>query len=165
MIEEALRKIDNLIKEELNEYNSLSGLYDEKKQVLIKSKTDNLIDIDNKIKEKVLSIKNIETKRKNIDNELGLSNACMSDYIELANKNSLNIEKNLLSKKSELIQMNFKIANKEKINTELIKQGMAVVSKLINIIVNGAGISGQYNNSGKNIQDDCIKISSFTEEV
>lgn len=166
MITKKLTEIENLISEEIAEFNDLSNLYDEKKETLIKSKMDSLITIDNKIQEKALTIRNLEEKRKNVNEELGISiNASISDYIELAHKNALSLENKLTSHKKELANLNKTIATKEKTNTELIKHGLKTVNKLIKIIVNSATKSTQYNNYGKNTKDEHIEISSIEEEV
>lgn len=165
MITEKLREIDNLISQEIAEYNNLSKLYDDKKYSLIKLDLNSLSEVDNKINEQVCIIKNIEEKRKVVDKELGIENATMSNYLELAQQNSVIIEKNLLNKKTIFQDLNKKIANQEKTNIELLKHGMGTTNKLIKIIVDGVMKSSQYNNYGKNVKDENIGISSIVEEV
>ncbi|MBO5948861.1 flagellar export chaperone FlgN [bacterium] len=165
MITEKLREIDNLISQEIAEYNNLSKLYDDKKYSLIKLDLNSLSEVDNKINEQVCIIKNIEEKRKVIDKELGIENATMSNYLELAQQNSVIIEKKLLNKKTIFQDLNKKITNQEKINIELLKHGMGTTNKLIKIIVDGVMKSSQYNNYGKNVKDESIGISSIVEEV
>lgn len=165
MLEEKLREIEGLINQELDEYAVLSDLYDDKKQYLIKTDLQHLSETDNKIKEKVKVLNRIEQKRKAIDEELGLKNANLSKYIELANENALSVEQNLKTKKIELAQMSVIIANKEKRNLELIKHGMGTVNKLISIIIEGATKSNQYNLYGKTTHDEYADISSIVEEV
>lgn len=165
MITEKLREIDNLISQEIAEINNLSKLYDDKKYSLIKLDLNSLSDVDNKINAQAKIIKNIEEKREIINKEIGLEKASMSDYIELAQKNALTIEKNLLNKKTIFQDLNKKIANQEKTNIELLKHGMGTTNKLIKIIVDGVMKSSQYNNYGKNVKDESIGISSIVEEV
>lgn len=165
MITEKLREIDNLISQEIAEINNLSKLYDDKKYSLIKLDLNSLSDVDNKINAQAKIIKNIEEKREIINKEIGLEKASMSDYIELAQKNALTVEKNLLNKKTIFQDLNKKIANQEKTNIELLKHGMGTTNKLIKIIVDGVMKSSQYNNYGKNVKDESIGISSIVEEV
>lgn len=165
MITEKLREIDNLISQEIAEIQTLSSLYDVKKHSLIKLDLNSLSDVDSKINERVFAIKNIEEKREIINKEIGLEKASMSDYIELAQKNALTVEKNLLNKKTIFQDLNKKIANQEKTNIELLKHGMGTTNKLIKIIVDGVMKSSQYNNYGKNVKDESIGISSIVEEV
>jgi len=165
MIEEKLISINNIIEEELNEYELLSALSDEKKDVLVKSNLEELEKVDNRIKEKTFKLTRLEAERKELSKSLGLETTNLSTYIQLAHENSLQVEFNLLEKQQRFQKMNEVILHKETVNKELLEQGIMTIGKLIKIIVNGATLTNQYNNYGKNTKDRCMSTSSISEEV
>ena len=48
---------------------------------------------------------------------------------------------------------------------ELLRHGMNLVNKTLNMISNAAAIAGEYNSAGKNTHSEIDRISSVIEEV
>ena len=165
MITENLNKIDEILNLEIEQYKNLSELYDEKANFLSHSDTDGICAVDTKIKAQLDKIKELDAKRVTINNDFGNKDMTLSDYVKIAHDNNLALEHNLAGKKAEIFNLALEVSNKERKNIELINLGLKTVTKIINVIMNGAVKQSQYNSFGKNTSNDEIKISSFCEEV
>lgn len=167
-MDDMLIKFEEVVDEEILAYESLGELYKIKQSLLVQGKSDALWDLDAQIIEKAAVIKEINLKRKEVAKYLGSEDLTMSEIIEKAkNANSKHTEK-LETQKTKLRILAKALSLQEKTNMTLIKHGLTMVGKTLDIIV-GALLpevqSGHYDNQGHSIKSDKSLISSVNEEV
>lgn len=167
-MDDMLIKFKEVVDEEIQAYESLGELYNVKQSILVQGKSDALWDIDAQIISKTDNIKEINQKRKEIARYLGSEDLTMSDVIEKAKKADSILANRLQAQKTKLQILAKSITLQEDTNMTLIKHGLTMVGKTLDIIV-GALMpqvqGGHYNRSGKSIEGDRSSISSIIEVV
>lgn len=166
MIDNTLTKFEEAIDQEIRAYEEMEELYKIKQAILIQGKSDALWDIDSKIVNNMKNIRNLNSKRKEVAKYLGDENFTISDVINKAKLSNDSIAKNLSDKKVKLNLLSNSLSLYEKTNIDLIKHGLIMVGKKLNIIVNTVlPPPNQYNSSGKTVGNEKIEISSVVEEA
>lgn len=167
-MDDMLIKFKDVVDEEIQAYESLGELYKIKQSILIQGKSDALWDIDAQIVSKADNIKELNKKRKEIAKYLGDENITMSEIIEKAKEANNALVDKLESQKTKLNLLAKSLTLQEDTNMTLIKHGLTMVGKTLDIIV-GAILpqvqAGQYNNHGQSIKTDKSFISSVVEEA
>lgn len=161
-----LIKFKEIIDEEIQAYESLGELYKIKQSILVQGKSDALWDIDAQIITKAKNIKELNRKRKDVAGYLGNENFTMSEIIEKAKASNDSIAKNLELQKNKLRILAKSLNLQEDTNMTLLKHGMTMVGKTLDIIV-GAVLpqASQYNKTGHTIQNDKSLLSSIIKEA
>ena len=83
-MENCLKNLIKIIDQEIEAYSRLKELFEEKRDLLKKAKSDDLGVVDNKILATNDSIVKLNGMRKNISMELLGKDGCMSDFISFA---------------------------------------------------------------------------------
>lgn len=165
-MDDILIKFNEVIDEEIRAYEKLGELYKIKQTLLVQRKSDSLWEIDNQIVKEAEHIKELNIKRKEVAKYLGDENISLSAVIEKAKFADEKLANKLESQKTKLNVLARSLSLQEKTIMTLIKHGLIMVGKTLDIIVDViAPSSKQYNKDGKNIEMDKSMISSFTEEV
>lgn len=162
---EKLNEIKNLINDEIALYTELSSLFEKKRKVLIANDVENLLAVDEEILIKVEEIKASVNYRQTITAHIGRSDMSLSEMIDVANKFDKNLSEELSKAQKQINSLIEKLAGQERVIKELLRHGMTMVSKTLNMISNAVSVAGDYNSSGKNVQSEIDKISSIVEEV
>lgn len=166
MIDNTLLKFKEVVDEEIKAYEDMEELYKLKQAILVQGKSDILWDVDAKIVSNMEKIKEISSARKQTAKYLGNENLTMTEVIEKAKNSNHGLADKLETQKTKLNILANSIFLYEKTNMDLIKHGLVMVGKTLNIIVNVfSPQSNQYNSSGKNTANEEIQISSVVEEV
>ena len=160
-----LKTIKNLIDEELELYFILNTQFEEKRKILISNSTDELLAIDEKILNTVDSIKSSVNHRQIVSSKLGIPSFNMSQIINVTKEIDKDLAEEFTSVQSRIQSLIKEIAYKERVIKELIRHGMTLVNKTLNMISNVTSIAGDYNNHGQSIQSEIGSISSVIEEV
>lgn len=167
-MDDMLIKFKEVVDEEIQAYESLGELYKIKQSILVQGKSDALWDIDAQIVSKADNIKELNKKRKEIAKYLGNEDFTLSEIIEKAKEANDAIADKLETQKTKLRILAKSLTLQEDTNMTLIKHGLTMVGKTLDILV-GALMpqmqSGQYNNLGQSIKSDKSTISSIVEEV
>jgi hypothetical protein len=167
-MDDMLVKFKEVIDEEIQAYESLGELYNMKQSILVQGKSDALWDIDAKIISRADNIKEINQKRKEIAKYLGNEDFTISEIIEKAKKADGILAKKMQTQKTKLQILAKSLTLQEDTTMTLIKHGLTMVGKTLDIIV-GALLpqvqGGQYNRSGQNVEGDKSLISSVIEEA
>lgn len=168
IMDDMLIKFKDVVDEEIQAYELLGELYKIKQSILVQGKSDALWDIDAQIIARADNIKALNQKRREIARYLGNEDITMSEIIEKAKKADDVLAQKLQSQQTKLQILSKSLILQEDTNMNLIKHGLTMVGKTIDIIV-GALLpqiqSGQYNSSGKSVESDKSLISSIVEEV
>lgn len=167
-MDDMLLKFKEVVDEEILAYETLGDLYEVKQSILVQGKSDALWDIDEKILAKADSIKKLNQKRREVASYLGNEDFTLSEIIEKAKEANNSIAGTLETQKKKLRILSKSLSLQEKTNMTLVKHGLVMVGKTIDIIV---GVlmpqiqRDQYNSHGKSVGSDKSMISSISEEV
>lgn len=161
-----LIKYKEVIDEEIQAYESMGELYEIKQSILVQGKSDALWDIDAQIIAKADDIKKINSKRKEVAKFLGDENITLSEIITKAKESNDALANKFTAQQTKLKILAKSLTLQENTNTNLIKHGLTMVGKTLEIIVSAfAPAANQYNNSGKNVELFDENIGTIIEEV
>ncbi len=160
-----LEELKKSIYEEIQLYKTLDELFEEKRKVIISNKAEDLLKVDEKILNVVDSIKSAVNHRQTLSKILADKNLSISEMIELAKTSAPTLVGEFEAAQNQIIELSNEIARKERIIKELLRHGMNLVNKTLNLISNAVSMAGDYNRTGKNVQSDIDRISSIVEEV
>ena len=163
-----LLKFKEVVDEEIQAYESMGDLYEIKQSILVQGKSDVLWDVDAQIIERANIIRALTLKRKDIARYLGNENLTMSEAIEKAKESNDGLVDSLQSQQVKLKILTKSLTLQENTNMTLIKHGLKMVGKTIDILVEAVmpqAKAGSYDNQGKNIEVDKSLISSVFEEA
>lgn len=161
-----LEQFKETVDEEIKEYEAMDELYKLKQAVLVQGKSDALWDVDARIVERINKIKKITSHRRDVARYLGDENLTMSEAIDKAKAANDNIAEKLQSQKTQLNLLSKVMSLHEKTNMELIKHGLVMAEKSIQIIFSVAlPAPNQYDKLGKNVGNEKMQISSVVEEA
>ena len=160
-----LTQFKEAVDEEIKSYEAMEELYKLKQAILVQGKSDFLWDVDAKIVERMKTINNLNSQRKEIVKYLGYETLSMSEAIEKAQATNDSIAENFKIQQKKLNILANSISLYERTNMDLIKHGLIMTGKTLNIIVNALlPQANQYNKEGKNVETDKLRISSIIEE-
>lgn len=158
--------LEKIVEEEISGYEKIEKLYMDKKEILIRGKSDDLLNIDSKILNTFQNINKIAMKRVGILNELDIKTPNMSAIIEFANKNNPEIAKRFEEKKKIINELSSNISKLEKLNLELTKHGINITNKTLEAILKSLTVTtNEYNQRGQNIAGEHLEMSSIVEEA
>ena len=158
----------NLIKildKELKAYENLVILFEEKKEILKKSKSDELGVVDNKILATNAEIVKLNDSRKNTSEQLLGKDGCMSDFIELSKSEAPEYTEALETRKVKICNNIDKLMLLNNQNVELMKHGIVITNKMLETIVDAFAPQGSnYNGAGKTDTHD-LNMWTINEEI
>ena len=161
-------KYQNLIEvldKELKAYTELKELFEEKREILKKSKSDDLGVLDNKILALNNKIKELNDTRKNISIELTGKECNMSEFIKFAEQNAPEFVTQLEDKKVKICKLIPEITLLNNQNVELLKHGIIITNKMLETIIDAFSPQGSYyNETGKTDTRD-IDMWTISEEI
>lgn len=161
-----LMLLEKNINEEISLYKELEALYMEKQDILVYRKLDKLIDVDSKISYKYEKIKPLLDRRKELFSAVAGTDVSMSEIIEESKKIDMEQSKRLEKLKSEINSLVKTLTELDFMNLELVKFGMKLTNKTLQIILNNVNIpTSEYNNHGKVNNHQKLQLSSVSEEV
>ena len=165
MLTEKIKELENIIDKEIEGYKNIEKLYADKKEILIHGKSTELYDIDAQIMDTYKKIHNTFEERKTLTGELNIPTFSITDIINKIKNQDTESAKKLEAKKAEVNNLAHKIYELENANKELIKHGMHITNKTLEIIIRGLKpITNEYNQKGQNITKDQLEMSSIIEE-
>ena len=155
-----------IIDDELEAYTKLRDLFAEKKELLKKSKSDDLGVVDNKILALNGSIVKLNEKRKNLSMELLNKDASMSEFIAFAEANQIDVKDKLEDRKVKICKLFEELALLNNQNVELIKHGIIITNKMLETIVDAFAPQGSiYNGAGKTTDTHELNMWTINEEI
>lgn len=167
MDEKFYRTVIQMLDNTITVYQELLDLYKEKKQALLTPKNNEILRVvDEKILAHINTVKNVNEKREEFCKENDIEPAKISTLIELASKDNNEFEEILSEQKVKINEVAQEIALIEKTNVELIKHGLIMSDKLLDIIISAAmPQTDNYDMHGKNIDTSELSISSIVEDA
>lgn len=159
------KKLLTAIDEEISAYEELKPLFEEKKELLKKSKSGDLVEVDNKIiAQKELIVKLNEARQK-LSIEHFNKDCSMSDYIELLGDQNDEYKEQLMLRKVKICNILDELTLLNNQNVELLKHGITITNKMLDIIVDAFAPQGSnYNEAGKTDTHD-LNMWTVNEEI
>lgn len=162
-------KIKNLITildKEIEAYTKLKDLFEEKKELLKKAKSDDLGVIDNKILAQNETIVKLNNARKNVSIELLNKDGSMSEFIDFADANLPEQKEALMLRKVKICNILDQLVLLNNQNVELIKHGIIITDKMLETIINAFAPQGSiYNGAGKTTDTRDLDMWTINEEI
>ena len=165
MAREGFRKLIDALDKEIAAYEKLKILFEEKKELLKKAKSDDLGVLDNKILALNNTIKRLNNSRMLAGSEIIGENANMTQFIELAEKENPEMVEALKQRKVKICKIFDELALLNSQNVELIKHGIIITNKMLETIVDAFAPQGSnYNGAGKTDSHD-LDMWTINEEI
>ena len=166
MYKEQFKKLISILDKEIEAYSGLKELFEEKRDLLKKAKSDDLGVIDNRILAQNESIVKLNNLRKTLSMELLGKDGSMSDFIEFAEVNQPDLKEALLLRKVKICNNLDQLVLLNNQNVELIKHGIIITDKMLETIVNAFAPQGSiYNGAGKTTDTHDLNMWTINEEI
>ncbi len=165
-MKEQFQKLINILDKEIEAYEKLKILFEEKKELLKKAKSDDLGVVDNKILAQNESIVKLNNMRKSLSMELLGKDGSMSDFIEFAEVHVPEQKEALLLRKVKICNNLDQLVLLNNQNVELIKHGIIITDKMLETIINAFAPQGSiYNGAGKTTDTHDLDMWTINEEI
>ena len=165
MSKHKLINLISFIDKEIEAYSKLQELFEEKRNLLKKAKSDDLGALDNKILAQNNTIVKLNEARKKASIELIGKDGCMSDFIEFADKNFPDQKEGLMLRKVKICNISDQLVLLNNQNMELLKHGIVMTNKMLETIVDAFAPQGcNYNGAGKTDSHD-LDMRTVNEEI
>ena len=162
------QRMQNLIEildKEYKAYSELKTLFEEKREILKKSRSDDLGVLDNKIIALNNKITGLNKDRQKIAEKLTGKNANMSEFIEFAQNNAPDYVKPLEERKVKICKLIPEITLLNNQNVELLKHGIIITNKMLETIIDAFAPQGSYyNETGKTDTHD-VDMWTISKEI
>lgn len=159
------RKLITVIDKEISAYEELKELFEEKKELLKKSKSGDLNEVDNKIIAQNNAIVKLNKTRKNLSIEITGKDATMSEFIEFVGDEYPEQKEELLLRKVKICKISDDLVLLNTQNMELLKHGIIITNKMLETIVDAFAPQGSnYNGAGKTDSHD-LDMWTVNEEI
>jgi flagellar biosynthesis/type III secretory pathway chaperone len=166
MYKEQLRKLITAIDKEIEAYSKLRELFEEKKELLKKAKSDDLGVVDNKILATNDSIVKLNNSRKSLSMEIIGKDGTMSDFIGFASTNQPEFKEALEERKVKICNISDELVLLNNQNVELIKHGIVITDKMLETVVNAFAPQGSiYNGAGKTTDTHDLDMWTINEQI
>jgi len=165
MYKEKFNKLLLVLDKEQEAYEELKELFEEKKALLIKAKSDDLGVVDNKILAVNDLIVKLNKQRQEAAIDLLGKDGCMSDFISFAEVNQPEFKEPLMLRKVKICNNYDEIVKLNNQNVELINHGIVMTNKMLETIVDVFAPQGSnYNGAGKTDKHD-LNMWTVNEEI
>ena len=166
MYKEQLRKLITAIDKEIEAYSKLRELFEEKRELLKKAKSDDLGVVDNKILAANDYIVKLNNSRKSLSMELIGKDGTMSDFIGFASANQPEFKEALEERKVKICNISDELVLLNNQNVELIKHGIVITDKMLETVVNAFAPQGSiYNGAGKTTDTHDLDMWTINEQI
>ena len=165
-MENSFKKLIKILDKELEAYTQLRDLFQEKKELLKKAKSDDLGVVDNKILATNNTIVKLNKLRQDVSVELIGKDGCMSDFIEFAEQNQPDLKEALSLRKVKICNVLNELVLLNNQNVELIKHGIVITNKMLETVVNAFAPQGSiYNGAGKTTDTRDLDMWTINEQI
>lgn len=162
------QNIQDLIKildKELEAYTELKELFSQKRDILKKSRSDDLGVLDNKILALNDKIVKLNKKRETLSVEITGKNCNMTEFIEFAEQNAQDFVKQLEDRKVKICKLIPEITLLNNQNVELLKHGIIITNKMLETIIDAFAPQGSYYNGAGKTDTHDINMWTVSEEI
>ncbi len=165
MHEEIFKNLTNILDKEIELYTEMRILYQRKREVLVKNDMEELSKVDAKIIENYETIKKTDILRIDAIKMLEEDIPNMSGLIEKAKELCPKYSVKLTEQQEKLNSISSAISVLNLTNMELIKHGMILADKKLNIIIDACAPKGNsYSKSGKE-ETSNLEMSTIIQDA
>lgn len=165
MYEENFKNIINILDKEIKLYTEMRNLYTEKREILVKNNILELSQVDAKIIENYETIKKTDAQRIEAIKTLGDDIPNMSELISRAKELCPKCSLKLLEQQEALNSISSAISLLNLTNMKLIKHGMILTDKKLNIIIEACAPKGNsYTGNGKE-ETNTLEMSTIVRDA
>jgi len=165
MTTQKMQAIIEILDKEIKGYTELKDLFSEKREILKKSRSDDLGVLDNKILALNNKITKLNKEREALAVELTGKNCTMSEFIEFAEQNSPDFVKQLEDRKVKICNIIPEITLLNQQNVELLKHGIIITNKMLETIIDAFAPQGSYYNEAGKTDTRDIDMWTISEEI
>lgn len=165
MNKELFENLISILDKEIKAYTALKDLFAEKREILKRSKPDDLGVIDNKIIALNGSIEKLNKSRQDIAEKLLGKDANMSQFIEFAEQEAPEFVEALKERKVKICNIIPEITLLNNQNVELLKHGMVISNKMLETIINAFAPQGSYYNGAGKTDTHDVDMWTINEEI
>jgi len=159
------KKLIAAIDKEISAYEELKILFEEKKELLKKAKSGDLVEVDNRIIAQNELIVKLNKARQKMSLEKFNKDCSMSDYIEIIGEENDDFKEQLMLRKVKICNILDDLVLLNNQNMELLKHGITITNKMLDIIVDAFAPQGSnYNGAGKTDTHD-LDMWTVNEEI
>ena len=159
------KRLIDILDKEFKAYSELKKLFEEKRELLKKSRSDDLGVIDNKIIALNNKIKGVNKEREDLSVELTGKNCNMTEFINFAQENAPEYVESLEERKVKICKLIPEITLLNTQNVELLKHGIIITNKMLDTIIDAFAPQGSYyNETGKQDTHD-MDMWTISEEI
>jgi len=159
------KNLIEILDKEFKAYSELKELFAEKRELLKKSRSDDLGVIDNKIIALNNKIKGVNKEREDLAVTMTGKNCNMSEFISFAQNNAPEYVEPLEERKVKICKLIPEITLLNNQNVELLKHGIIITNKMLDTIIDAFAPQGSYyNGTGKQDTHD-IDMWTISEEI
>ena len=165
MHKKQFQNLIDILDREFKSYSDLKQLFEEKRELLKKSRSDDLGVIDNKIIALDNKIKGINKEREKLAVELTGKNCNMSEFISFAEENAPEFVEPLSERKVKICKLIPEITLLNNQNVELLKHGIIITNKMLETIIDAFAPQGSYYNGAGKTDTRDIDMWTISEEI
>ena len=159
------KKLITVLDKEIQAYETLRDLFKEKKELLKKSKSGDLGEVDNRIIAQSNAIVKINKARQKLSIDLTGKDCSMSDFIEIIGTENEQFNEELSLRKVKICNILDELTLLNNQNVELLKHGIVMTDKMLETIVEVFAPQGSnYNGAGKSDTRD-LDMWTINEEI
>ena len=160
-----MQNLIEILDKEISAYTELKELFAQKRELLKKTRTDDLGVLDNKILSLNEKITKLNKSREKISVNLLGKNANMSELIEYSKGNAPNYAEPLEERKVKICKLIPEIMLLNNQNVELLKHGMVITNKMLETIIDAFAPQGSYYNGAGKTDTHDIDMWTISEEI
>ncbi|MCQ2739823.1 MAG: flagellar export chaperone FlgN [bacterium] len=160
-----IQNIIEIIDKEIKAYEGLKQLFEEKKELLKKSKAGDIGEVDNRIISQGNVIEKINDVRKQLTIEEFGKDLTMTQYTEYLSEKYEAYKDELEKRKVKICKLSEELVLLNNQNVELLKHGIVMTNKMLETIVDAFAPQGSnYNDTGKADTHD-LDMWTVNEEI
>jgi flagellar biosynthesis/type III secretory pathway chaperone len=159
------QKLIEILDKEFRAYTELKELFGEKREILKKSRSDDLGVLDNKILALNNKITEFNKERENLAVQMTGKNCNMSEFIEFAEQNAPEFVKQLEERKVKICKLIPEITLLNNQNVELLKHGIIITNKMLETIINAFAPQGSYYDETGKADSHDIDMWTISKEI
>lgn len=160
-----LQTLTEILDKEYKAYSELKELFSEKREILKKSRSDDLGVLDNKILAQNNKIVKLNKQREALAVELTGKNCNMSEFIEFAEQNAPEFVEQLEERKVKICKLIPEITLLNNQNVELLKHGIIITNKMLETVIDAFAPQGSYYNGAGKADTHDIDMWTISKEI
>ena len=165
MDKKLFQNLIEILEKEYNEYTELKELFAEKREILKKSRSDDLGVLDNKILALNNTITALNQDRQKLSEELTGKNSNMSELIAFAQEKAPEFVQQLEYRKVKICKLIPEITLLNNQNVELLKHGIIITNKMLDTIIDAFAPQGSYYNGAGKPDTHDVDMWTISKEI